>query len=81
MHEMLPDIENVFPSAYTCSECGWNFPLSRMSDLGDFFQQKNAMRSFSEHDCTSKPRAVNGPKQTSRNSHSEEDSPRTGNSP
>jgi hypothetical protein len=41
MCEMLPAPEDAFPSAYVCSACGWSFPLSKMSDLGDFYQPKN----------------------------------------
>jgi hypothetical protein len=41
MCELLADTECAFPSAYICSACGWSFPLSKMSDLGDFYQPKN----------------------------------------
>ena len=51
MREMQPDTENAFPSAYLCSECSWSFALGRMSDLGDFFQQKSAVLSFADHEC------------------------------
>lgn len=59
MREMQPDTENAFPSAYLCSECSWSFALGRMSDLGDFFQQKSAVLSFADHECGTNPRANN----------------------
>jgi hypothetical protein len=59
MREMLPDIEIVLSCAYICSDCGsWNFPLSRLSDLADSFQQKNAGGSLSDHDCGTSRRTI-----------------------
>ena len=77
MREMPPDTENAFPSAYLCSECGWNFPLGRMSDLGDFFQQKSAVLSFADHDCGTSPGANNS--QITRESQPGPDSSLTAN--
>jgi hypothetical protein len=68
MREMPPNLEKGFPTAYRCSECGWSFPLSRLSDLGDFFQQKNAVRSFSDHDCSTSPSTIKEQNQSKRTS-------------
>jgi len=43
--------ESGFPSKYICSDCNWSFPISRLSDLREFFQQKDAIQAFSTHDC------------------------------
>jgi hypothetical protein len=55
MRYMWPDREIGFPSKYICSDCKWSFPLSRLSDLGEFFQQKDAILAFSTHDCALLP--------------------------
>ena len=55
MREMRPDLENAFPSKYICSDCNWNFPLKRLSELADFFRQKTAILAFSAHSCASFP--------------------------
>ena len=55
MREMRPDSDRGFPSKYTCSDCNWSFPLKRLSELADFFQQKTAILAFSAHDCASFP--------------------------
>ena len=54
MRDMRPDPE-ILPSRYICSDCNWSFPLSRLSDLADFFQQKDAILAFSTHVCGSFP--------------------------
>lgn len=75
MREMLPNLEKGFPTAYRCSECGWSFPLSRLSDLGDYFQQKTATRAFSEHDCNAAPAAARPWTQRTNDSHPKADTP------
>src|SRR4051794_30793767 len=55
MREMRPNPDRGFPSKYTCSDCSWSFPLERLSELADFFQQKAAILAFSTHSCASFP--------------------------
>jgi|KBSSwiStaDraftv2_1062776.scaffolds.fasta_scaffold9507776_1 hypothetical protein len=55
MRYMWPDADRGFPSKYTCSDCNWSFPLEHLSELADFFQQKEAVLSFTTHDCVSFP--------------------------
>jgi hypothetical protein len=58
MREMRPDSDRGFPSNYICSDCHWSFPLNRLSELGEFFQQKDANLAFSTHDCASSNAAM-----------------------
>ena len=55
MRDMRPDPDRGFPSQYICSDCNWSFPLEHLSDLADFFQQKDAILAFSIHVCRSFP--------------------------
>jgi hypothetical protein len=55
MRDMRPDSDRGFPSNYICSDCNWSFPLERLSELAEFFQQKTAILTFSTHSCASFP--------------------------
>ena len=55
MREMLRDPDRGYNMAYHCSDCWWTFPLDRLSDVSDYFQQKAAVVAFVRHDCAEAP--------------------------
>src|SRR4051812_18894926 len=57
MRAMFSDSQK---SASYCSECGWSFPLGRLTELREYFQERDAIKSFASHDCAAKP-ATNKP--------------------
>jgi hypothetical protein len=52
MRHMIAYPDKGVPWQDLCSECHWIFPLERLTDLGEFFQGRDAQRVYSSHVCS-----------------------------